>query len=622
MAPRAAEVVPRQKTGEDSGCEATFFEAEEEASPPLELHELVALKVIQQGRLVLETQVDATTTVGHIKGQLELANGTPGDAQILTLHGLPLQNTQVLREQICQPATITMRKSDASWAAELEELLGAGDVASLFRARQSLGLLRDAAAQDAHALKEQALQLFADMTGKFKKATSMVLSSAAGLEAAASELRRNREVVFEVVPRSSKGSRRAAEDLMRCRSGLLSSANINGEMLMSCSRLLGPSHFELTAQLKELREVLQQQQELLLREQELLQLQRHGHSLSHAAVQRELQESHVALEGLEEDGILLEQLAQELLTARRAYRSAVASNLIAIKRSTEYLQQDEGVVLSWALNHVSKGRILDRDFILTVVQSNGEALEDAPPELQEDREVVLEALRSSNGWALQFAAAGLKRDREIVLTAVRRNGLSLEFAAAEMRADRDVVLAAVQVQGEALEFAAEALRNDHEIVATAIRTSRGWAMQFASQELRKDRRLVLGALHANGLMLEHAPSLQGDAEIVVAAVRSNPAALQFATEKLKGDKAVVLAAVSKDGNTLRYASKAMKASREVVLAAAQQAGEHVLLLADEIFHEDAGLAGMARKYSESDVEQSAGVEENSWTDTVYVKTRL
>ncbi|CAJ1430415.1 unnamed protein product [Effrenium voratum] len=189
-----------------------------------------------------------------------------------------------------------------------------------------------------------------------------------------------------------------------------------------------------------------------------------------------------------------------------------------------------------------------------------------------------------------------------------------------MRADRDVVLAAVQVQGEALEFAAEALRNDHEIVATAIRTSRGWAMQFASQELRKDRRLVLGALHANGLMLEHAPSLQGDAEIVVAAVRSNPAALQFATEKLKGDKAVVLAAVSKDGNTLRYASKAMKASREVVLAAAQQAGEHVLLLADEIFHEDAGLAGMA--YSESDVEQSAGVEENSWTDTVYVKTRL
>ncbi|CAJ1430414.1 unnamed protein product [Effrenium voratum] len=253
MAPRAAEVVPRQKTGEDSGCEATFFEAEEEASPPLELHELVALKVIQQGRLVLETQVDATTTVGHIKGQLELANGTPGDAQILTLHGLPLQNTQVLREQICQPATITMRKSDASWAAELEELLGAGDVASLFRARQSLGLLRDAAAQDAHALKEQALQLFADMTGKFKKATSMVLSSAAGLEAAASELRRNREVVFEVVPRSSKGSRRAAEDLMRCRSGLLSSANINGEMLMSCSRLLGPSHFELTAQLKELR---------------------------------------------------------------------------------------------------------------------------------------------------------------------------------------------------------------------------------------------------------------------------------------------------------------------------------------------------------------------------------
>lgn len=65
-------------------------------------------------------------------------------------------------------------------------------------------------------------------------------------------------------------------------------------------------------------------------------------------------------------------------------------------------------MLTWALGHVSKGRASDRDFMLAVVQSNGEALEEAPVELQQDREVVLEALRSSKGWALQRLGAELR----------------------------------------------------------------------------------------------------------------------------------------------------------------------------------------------------------------------
>ena len=34
--------------------------------------------------------------------------------------------------------------------------------------------------------------------------------------------------------------------------------------------------------------------------------------------------------------------------------------------------EDEKVVLTWALGHCSKGRASDRDFMLAVVQSNGE----------------------------------------------------------------------------------------------------------------------------------------------------------------------------------------------------------------------------------------------------------
>jgi len=138
--------------------------------------------------------------------------------------------------------------------------------------------------------------------------------------------------------------------------------------------------------------------------------------------------------------------------------------------------------------------------------------------------------------------------------------------------------------------------------------------------------MVLGALHENGLMLEHASQdLRGDAEIAMVAVTSNPSALQFASEKLRNSKKIVLAAVSKDGFALQFASSSMKADREVVAAAVKQAGEYVLMIADPSMQSDSQISDLVKKNGGSQLDGpffSEGFVEVSWTETGFGKTNL
>lgn len=629
MAPR-----PLQQTGPPSFTaglhgseEEGFSECEADAIQDFHLddEEPIALQVFRGRRRLLETILEMDTTVRDLKVQVERTTGIPGSCQIIASNGRPLCNSLVLRTCLNHIiSAVTVREADESWVQALEALGETGESTELIA---TLPARCDAAFRAAHSKMEQIRITAADTAAHYKRATAKVVASANGLEDAAEHLQRNRAVVFEVIPRGSKGARRAAEDLMQCRSALLSATQANGLVLngwSATSSTMQPVIEAFNAELIELRAALRQSNELLQQRCDLLQLQRFSGRLGNGDVEQHLQQCQEELARLEADD--LERACQELVAARRNYKLAMKSNLLAIKRASEYLQQDERVVLSWALNHVSKGRTLDRDFMLTVVQSNGEALEEAAPQLRQDREVVLEALRSSKGWALQFAAEELKRDRDIVLTAVRRSGLCLEFAAAEMRADRDVVLAAVQVHGEALEFASQELRRDEVVVAAAIQTSRGWALQYASEELRRNRKMVLGALHENGLMLEHASQdLRGDAEIAMVAVTSNPSALQFASEKLRNSKKIVLAAVSKDGFALQFASSSMKADREVVAAAVKQAGEYVLMIADPSMQSDSQISDLVKKYGGSQLDGpffSEGFVEVSWTETGFGKTNL
>merc|ERR1712151_508908 len=77
------------------------------------------------------------------------------------------------------------------------------------------------------------------------------------------------------------------------------------------------------------------------------------------------------------------------------------------------------------------------------MQENGCLLEFVSSELQEDRKVVITAVRNY-GPAIRYAKSGLKAERKIALVAVLQSSVALRYVAPKLRTDPELLWAADQ----------------------------------------------------------------------------------------------------------------------------------------------------------------------------------
>lgn len=110
-----------------------------------------------------------------------------------------------------------------------------------------------------------------------------------------------------------------------------------------------------------------------------------------------------------------------------------------------------------------------KETVLLAVQQNGNALMFAPPECQDDCEVVSAAV-AQDSRAIKWASERLKGDKGLVLDAVTKNGFALSFVSRELRADEDVISAAVDNQKKA------------EIYAIKKPTNGGYVQPFVNDQ--------------------------------------------------------------------------------------------------------------------------------------------
>ena len=134
-------------------------------------------------------------------------------------------------------------------------------------------------------------------------------------------------------------------------------------------------------------------------------------------------------------------------------------------------------------------------------------------------------------------------------------------------AERNTVIEIVSQDGMILQYYPQ-YYNDREVVLAAVREN-GHALQYADPVLRADREIGLAAVQNDGEALE-LTHLNNDREIVFAAVRQIGRALQYASDYLREDRGIVYAAVRNDGYSLQYASLGLRADPEVIQASMTQ----------------------------------------------------
>ena len=98
---------------------------------------------------------------------------------------------------------------------------------------------------------------------------------------------------------------------------------------------------------------------------------------------------------------------------------------------------------------------------------------------------------------------------------------------------------------------------------------------WAAVELRADCEIVLAAVKQNGLALDYAAvELQANREIVLVAVKQNGLALEYVAVELRADHGIVLAAVLENEESLQHASEEIrKRNRLIALFAERHPGE-------------------------------------------------
>ena len=135
---------------------------------------------------------------------------------------------------------------------------------------------------------------------------------------------------------------------------------------------------------------------------------------------------------------------------------------------------------------------------------------------------------------------------------------------ASTQAEFDEALAIVRERGCELRHAHPSLKVNAQIVLAAV-TSDPWALEYADDDLRADPTIVLVAVKRCGFALKYADeSVQGDRQVVLAAVKQVGTAVQFATLALRRDRDVAIAAVTNTDFALNWVHDDLKGDPEVV----------------------------------------------------------
>ena len=206
---------------------------------------------------------------------------------------------------------------------------------------------------------------------------------------------------------------------------------------------------------------------------------------------------------------------------------------------------------------------------------------DLPLWAQSHRTCILACARAGNLQDLRPYAD----DKEVVMNAVTTKGLALRYASPALRRDKSIVLAAIHDGGHyAFEFAGPALRRDKEVVLAAA-VQGAYCLRFLSSELRSDKEVALAVMSSEGggaRLEDVGAELLGDYDVVMAAVRTWPPSLRYATLALRSNPDIAKAAIAKSPDSIVHASKTLSYNKEVVLAAVSKRGHLLSFACDDL----------------------------------------
>jgi len=189
-------------------------------------------------------------------------------------------------------------------------------------------------------------------------------------------------------------------------------------------------------------------------------------------------------------------------------------------------------------------------------------------QLLRDHEFVLDAVWDGAWFLLYHADGRFWNDIDIITAAVKHYPDILKLAGEIPRDDREVVDAALAGDPSLFKHISKRLRGDKTLVSATVSIC-GCMLRYASKCLRRDAAVVLSAVNNDGLALKYAhhPTLTSSFDVVLSAVKNDGLALQHAHPIMRDDQAIIMAAIKSNPRALEFASERLQNTIGVVEAA-------------------------------------------------------
>ncbi len=209
--------------------------------------------------------------------------------------------------------------------------------------------------------------------------------------------------------------------------------------------------------------------------------------------------------------------------------------------------------------------------MLQIVNECGLVLQYATPELQNDFDVGLAAVRN-NSFALEFVSSRLKNNLEIVRAACEHDPNFIRYAGLEVRDNKEFMLPLVkEFGGNIFKLASARLQNDLEIVCAACKHDPD-LIQYTGLEARDNKEFMLPLVKEFGGSIFKLASdrLRNDLEIARAACKHDPDLIQYTGLEARDNKEFMLPLVKEFGGSIfKLASDRLRNDLEIARAACE-----------------------------------------------------
>lgn len=315
------------------------------------------------------------------------------------------------------------------------------------------------------------------------------------------------------------------------------------------------------------------------------------------------QNENIVVAAISRDGLAFKHVDKSLRANKAYVLMAINNNGKALKYAAESFRNDKEVVLTAIkckkhmlkspLKYASYHLLGDRDVVLEAVRHNKKALKyvisryvlNDGSKYCDDKEIILKAAPHYNTCFNQI-------NDDLILQAIYKSGAALQYAPIQFKNNKDIVLAAISTFPPAYAYASYALKCDTDVLDKFISSTSGpinlsiipdvvlnddlfrkapYFMRTSSGhvDVSKKTALLIASIRNNYSAVECISQYYDDEDVVSAALCNGNLKLEKVSERLRNNKSIVLNAVKHNGSYLRWASEELRSDREVVETAMQ-----------------------------------------------------